>query len=283
MSDPKDEIEAGSDADERRVAERFQLTAQVRVVWAEGSLWGYSTDLSRSGVFVETPRRIPVDTEVRLDFIIFRQGLRETVEVKGRVARLEGSKAGAAAGEMRGLGIEFGEIDRGRDLLLDYLEARLRAASVQHSEDAERPSRQDVRLELGLPVLWGPDDSLDRQGVLLSLSSSGTFLHEAKELEPPGSRLHLWFELPVDARPKPLQTTAKVVRVVPVGGSEPAGMGLDLELSSAQSELVERFLEQRLEGRGRAGSRGKRPSSAEQEGTRDDRPPDDPQPKLVLR
>jgi hypothetical protein len=154
---------------------------------------------------------------------------------------------------------------------------------VRLSEDPERPSRQDVRLELGLPVLWGPDESLDRQGVLLSFSSSGTFLHEAKELEPPGNRLHLWFELPVDARPQPLQTTATVVRVVQAGGSEPAGMGLDLELSSEQSKVVQRFLEQRLEGRARADSGKEGSSSPEQEGARDDRHPDDPQPKLVLR
>lgn len=283
MSEPKDEKGTVGRSDERREAKRFRLTAQVRVVWDEGSLWGYSTDLSRGGVFVETPRQIAVDTDLKLDFIIFRQGLRETVEVKGRVARLVGTEEGATKGEMRGLGIEFREIDRGRDLLLDYLEARLQAAAVELSQDPERPSRQGVRLELGLPVLWGPDESLDRQGVLLSLSSSGTFLHEAKELEPPGSRLHLWFELPVDARPKPLQARAKVVRVVRAGGSQPAGMGLDLELSDEQSAVIDRFLEQRLAGKARTGSGQEKTSSKEQEGEQDARYPDDPQPKLVLR
>ena len=61
----------------------FDEDVRVRLVRAEASSWGVVRDLSRGGVFVESLGRLPVDTELDLDFRLpdVRKPLRPTAQV----------------------------------------------------------------------------------------------------------------------------------------------------------------------------------------------------------
>jgi uncharacterized protein (TIGR02266 family) len=56
---------------------------RVRLVRADASSWGVARDLSRGGVFVETLGRLPVNTELDLDFRLpeVRRSMRPTAQV----------------------------------------------------------------------------------------------------------------------------------------------------------------------------------------------------------
>ncbi len=56
---------------------------RVQLVRAGSSAWGVMRDLSRGGVFVESHGRLPVDTEIDLDFRLpnVRRPLRPTAQV----------------------------------------------------------------------------------------------------------------------------------------------------------------------------------------------------------
>jgi uncharacterized protein (TIGR02266 family) len=56
---------------------------RVRLVRADASSWGVARDLSRGGVFVETLGRLPVHTELHIDFRLpeVRRSVRPTAQV----------------------------------------------------------------------------------------------------------------------------------------------------------------------------------------------------------
>jgi uncharacterized protein (TIGR02266 family) len=72
-------------ADRHLAPARVPLLNDVRVclVRAGSSAWGVMRDLSRGGVFVESHGRLPVDTEIDLDFRLpnVRRPLRSTAQV----------------------------------------------------------------------------------------------------------------------------------------------------------------------------------------------------------
>jgi len=61
----------------------FEEDLRVRVVRANASSWGVMRDLSRGGVFVESAGKLPLDTEVDLDFRLpdVRKPLRPSAQV----------------------------------------------------------------------------------------------------------------------------------------------------------------------------------------------------------
>jgi len=61
----------------------FDEEVRVRLVRADASSWGIVRDLSRGGVFVESLGKLPVDTELDLDFRLpdVRKPLRPTAQV----------------------------------------------------------------------------------------------------------------------------------------------------------------------------------------------------------
>ena len=61
----------------------FDEDLRVRLVRADASSWGVVRDLSRSGVFVESLGKLPIDTELDLDFRLpdVRRPLRPTAQV----------------------------------------------------------------------------------------------------------------------------------------------------------------------------------------------------------
>jgi uncharacterized protein (TIGR02266 family) len=57
---------------------------RVRLVRADSSSWGVMRDLSRGGIFVESTGKLPIDTEIDLDFRLpkVRKPLRPTAQVR---------------------------------------------------------------------------------------------------------------------------------------------------------------------------------------------------------
>jgi uncharacterized protein (TIGR02266 family) len=62
----------------------FEKDVRVRLLRSNASSWGIMRDLSRGGVFVESLGRLPVDTELDLDFRLpdVRRPLRPTAQVR---------------------------------------------------------------------------------------------------------------------------------------------------------------------------------------------------------
>jgi uncharacterized protein (TIGR02266 family) len=61
----------------------LEENVRVRLVRAESSSWGVMRDLSRGGIFVESSGKLPIDTEIDLDFRLpkVRKPLRPTAQV----------------------------------------------------------------------------------------------------------------------------------------------------------------------------------------------------------
>jgi uncharacterized protein (TIGR02266 family) len=61
----------------------LEETVRVRLVRSDASSWGLMRDLSRGGIFVESLGKLPIDTEIDLDFRLpnTRKPLRPTAQV----------------------------------------------------------------------------------------------------------------------------------------------------------------------------------------------------------
>ncbi len=61
----------------------LEENVRVRLVRANASSWGVMRDVSRGGIFVESPGKLPIDTEIDLDFRLpnTRKSLRPTAQV----------------------------------------------------------------------------------------------------------------------------------------------------------------------------------------------------------
>lgn len=91
----------------------FDEGVRVRLVRADSSSWGVARDLSRGGVFVETLGRLPVNTELNLDFRLpkVRRSVRPTAEVMWSGVHPK-SRA-------PGMGLRFLELDRSSTQQID--------------------------------------------------------------------------------------------------------------------------------------------------------------------
>ena len=95
-------------ADRHLAPARVPLAEEVRVrlVRAGSSAWGVMRDLSRGGIFIESPGKLPVDTELALDFRLpnGRRPLRPTAQVMwaGRHPKTRAA----------GMGLRFLALDR---------------------------------------------------------------------------------------------------------------------------------------------------------------------------
>jgi len=91
-------------ADRRRSA-RTEFVVRVDYSTVDQLFSDFATNINEGGLFVETDRPHPVDTEVSLHFRIPGDG--EPIRVHGKVVWTRGS----GRGEPPGMGIEFGELD----------------------------------------------------------------------------------------------------------------------------------------------------------------------------
>lgn len=85
---------------------RVALETDVRIAGAEGELWGRSRNVSRGGIFVESERELPPDSEVQLEF-----ALPESPDALAPTAKVVWRRP-ATRDEAAGLGLQFLKLDR---------------------------------------------------------------------------------------------------------------------------------------------------------------------------
>src|SRR5262245_16771456 len=93
-------------ASERRLAPRVPLTVKVQLFHRGVEIQAYSTDISTTGIFVETPRPLPVGSVVLLGFTL-GAGTRKTIQAEGRVVQVRPADEGSGQGSLPGMGIMF--------------------------------------------------------------------------------------------------------------------------------------------------------------------------------
>ncbi len=229
---------------ERRVAERLPYSGKIAVAWAEGAFQAYSADLSEAGVFLEASDSLPLGTKVRLEFTISEAAQRQNVKAEGFIVRRVTIEEASARGLLPGLGIAFERVAEGERVLRRFMGGLLTAIHAPQAPAFEE-ERKHARTLVALPVSWGTDRNLGREGYLRSLSTSGTFL-ETKTPEPRGTHLYLGFELPHKGIARSVKLTAVVAYVQPSGRHMGSGMGLAWESSTAEISSIDRFVDSRL-------------------------------------
>ncbi|MDX1630958.1 MAG: PilZ domain-containing protein [Thermoanaerobaculia bacterium] len=233
---------------ERRFTPRVRVTYRVEMKSGTRRIIGHTTDVSNWGLFVETREMLEVGSKVRLSFAVGASA-HDLVEAHGRVARRVRPEETATTGQRPGLGIEIHRFLWGHDRFLEAYERLLTEARGSAGSSLDKNRRRSQRAEVGLPIYWGDGSGkVDRAGFITNLSKSGAFFVEAPPL-PSGTRLHLWFEVPLGGTPKRVEAVATVMRIVggPDAGDGPRGMGVRLETSTLDSEILEEFLDDRLD------------------------------------
>ncbi|HKA88692.1 MAG TPA: TIGR02266 family protein [Haliangiales bacterium] len=107
-----------------RVYERVPLAIEVEYRTAGAFLVSYSSNLSKGGVFLDTPSPAPEGTELTLRFTIPPS---EVIEVRGRVKWV---RAEAAPGQPAGMGVEFEHLDARHGDVIDGIVSRFRGLRV---------------------------------------------------------------------------------------------------------------------------------------------------------
>lgn len=96
---------------EQRAGVRAPLRAAVFLDDGTEVIRGWVRNLSRGGAYVENKARFPVDTAVRIEFVVWRDEGPVEVIVDGWVARTDSE----------GMGLQFSDIDQDMLELIDGL------------------------------------------------------------------------------------------------------------------------------------------------------------------
>lgn len=235
---------------DRRLHPRARVTYRVELKSGTRQIVGHTTDVSMWGLFVETRDMLEVGSKVRLSFAVGASA-HDLVEAHGRVARRVRPEEMATTGQAPGLGIEIHRFLWGHDRFVEAYERVSSESRRSPGSPLAKRRRGSDRADVGLPIYWGAGDGdAERSGFITNLSKSGAFFVEAPPL-PSGTRIHLWFEVPLGGEPKRVEAEATVMRIVgssdPDDGNGPRGMGIRLETSTLDSRILEEFLDDRLD------------------------------------
>jgi hypothetical protein len=228
---------------ERRGSVRLVIAVKAHIDWHGGKFVALTTDLSPKGILVETKQALPKNTLVRVQFELAVGGETGRVVADGRVVRLVRSKRGKRV--IRGLGIRFTNIMRGEDLLGEYVEGRLDRTDTLIIRFRER--RTESRLAVGLPVRWGTTPDADQDGLLTSLSASGSFLLTGAGSVEADTRLYLTFDITADDELHHVRAVGRVVRATK-GASGKTGLAIQFDVASMDIDAITWFVRQRTEG-----------------------------------
>jgi uncharacterized protein (TIGR02266 family) len=112
---------------------RVALDTDVHIAGAEYDIWGRSRNVSRGGIFVESERDLPPDSEVQLEFALPEQ--RDQIAPTAKVVwRRPASRVMPA-----GLGLQFLKLDREAARRLDeYVYERAALETFGDAEDETR-------------------------------------------------------------------------------------------------------------------------------------------------
>lgn len=225
--------------DDRRACERWRFTLRLTVSWGNQSFSAYTSDISMSGVFVETNRCLPVGTAVRLDFKLVSGEDTLPVSVDGAVARRVFAQRKEVSAPLLGIGVQFKEFHVGEGLLRKVL-AGLRV-SAPHKDER----RGSARIPASLPVSWGRSEACDQGGRLADLSVDGAFIIHTPASHKPGTRLYLKFEVLHQGSLREVKAVATVVRNVAADAAA-GGMAVIFELSTIDVDYLHAFIARRL-------------------------------------
>ncbi len=230
----------GNRKEERRRAVRLDTAIVARVFFSGGHIDALTTDLSPHGVLVETDRQLPKNTVVRVEFELAFGGRTGKIVADGRIARAVRSKREDRV--VRGLGIRFDDVIRGSAMLNQYVDGRLERTDTLIIRFRER--RTESRINVGLPVRWGTSPTPDREGLLTSLSATGSFFLTGGEGIEIGTRVYLTFEVTEGNKPRPVRAVGRVVRSTE-GASGKTGLAVHFDVASMDIEAITFFVRQR--------------------------------------
>ncbi|MFP6638925.1 MAG: TIGR02266 family protein [Myxococcota bacterium] len=114
-------VEALQTDRDRRKAERAELVVRVEYSTIDEFFSEFSRDINQGGLFIETVRPLPLDSEVTMRFNL--PGGHSPIETVGRVVRTsEGDE-----GDPPGMGLEFDQLADDDRIRIDQLVRTLRA------------------------------------------------------------------------------------------------------------------------------------------------------------
>ncbi len=207
--------------------------------WGNDEVTAYTSDISMSGVFVETNRCLPVGTMVSLDFQLVSGEDTLPVSVRGRVARRVFAQRKDDPKHLVGIGVEFRKFRVGEGLLRRVL------ATLGGTAPKKDDKRNGSRIPVSIPISWGTDDDCRQPGHFTDISVDGAFVIHSTIVQRPGTRLYIRFEVPHQGRFREVKAVATVVRTVN-DGDAPAGMAVIFELSTVDVDYLQAFITRRL-------------------------------------
>lgn len=213
------------------------------MTWADGILQAYYANLSTTGAFVETTNLIALDARIQLDFSVNVGGQQRGVRAESKVVRHFPPQDALAQGKPTGFGAHFEDLVVGESALFEFLADRLQKVHAPKADAVH--GRKDARASVTFPTRWGTSPDLGRDGFLSNLSVSGAFL-EARNPEPLGTHLYLWFELPSAGVIQSIKATAVVAFASKAGGDQASGMGIAFEVSAGEQDAIKLFVEAHL-------------------------------------
>ena len=208
--------------------------------WGAQEVIAYTSDISMSGVFVETNRCLPVGTEVRLDFQLVNRGNSLPVSVQGTVARRVFTQRKDDPKHLVGIGVEFQKFLTGQELLREVL------STLRGTAPAKDEQRRSARIPVSIPITWGTSDACELAGHFSDISLDGSFIIHTNTPNSPGTRLYLRFEIPHLGRFREVKAVATVVRMVAEDDASPGGMAVIFELSTVDVDYLHSFITRRL-------------------------------------
>jgi Tfp pilus assembly protein PilZ len=237
---------------ERRQAPRVPLTVKVQLFFRGSEIQAYSTDISTTGIFVETPNPLPVGSVVLLGFTL-AAGTRKTIQAEGRVVQVRTAEAATAQGVLPGMGIMFQGFLFGKADLAGELSNRLETLRRSRGR-GKRDASRDPRFLVGFPVLWGTKPPPTQVGFITEIEPGGAYVI-TENPQVPGAHLYLSFEVPTSGMPQKVRAVAHVTRANfpthPEADDEPIGMGITLDEASLEDpsvlEVMERHLQRQRE------------------------------------
>jgi type IV pilus assembly protein PilZ len=107
-----------------RLFDRVPVSFEVEYRTAGAFLVAYTANLSKGGLFIETPRPLAVGTELLLRFTVPDS---DRIEVRGHVAWV---RATPADGMLAGMGVEFEHLDARHGQVIDAVVAAFRGLTI---------------------------------------------------------------------------------------------------------------------------------------------------------
>jgi type IV pilus assembly protein PilZ len=116
------EFEEPEGSDERRKSERVDLLVRVTYQSVDELFSEFARNINEGGLFIETDSPKELGSSLMLQFML--PGSDDVIEVGGIVVRVS---HGDEAGDVPGMGVEFGELNSGAQECINELVRRLRA------------------------------------------------------------------------------------------------------------------------------------------------------------